>query len=134
MGLALLLIVAAGCGRRGPTLLPVSGVVTLDGRPVAQAGIIFSPAEGGPAASGSTDAQGKFQLRTVNESGAVAGKHLVTVTKQETTGLGDFGAVGPEGIKAIWHVPEKYSNRKTSGLECTVGSDSDDVQIELSSQ
>ncbi len=134
VGLVLLMIFVAGCGRQGPVLLPVSGVVTLDGQPVAEAGVIFTPAEGGPAASGTTDAQGRFQLRTVNESGAVAGEHLVTVTKQETTGLGDFGAVGPEGVKTIWHVPEKYGNRKTSGLKFTVGPDSDDAKIELSSK
>ncbi len=136
LALALLMLVAVGCGRQGPTLLPVSGVVTLDGRPVAEAGLIFTPVEEGPVASGSTDAQGRFQLRTVNEFGAVAGEHLVTVTKQETTGLGDFGAVGPEGVKTIWHVPEKYSNRKTSGLQYTIGPDSDNdtVRIELSSK
>ena len=129
-----LLFAVAGCGDGGLTLVPVAGVVTLDGKPVADAGVIFTPADGGPAASGSTDGEGRFQLHTVNRPGAVSGKHVVTVTKQETTGLGDFGAVGPGGIKTIWHVPEKYSNPKTSGVEFVIGGDSGNLRIELSSR
>ena len=131
---ALALLLVAGCGRQGPTLLPASGVVTLDGQPVAEAGVIFTPTDGGPSASGATDSQGRFELRTVNRPGAVAGKHVATVTKQETTGIGEFGAVGPEGIKTIWHVPEKYSNPRTSGLEYHVDRDSSGFAIELSSR
>jgi len=134
-GLAVLLIGGlAGCGDGGLTLVPAVGVVTLDGKPVADAGVIFTPVGGGPAASASTDSNGRFQLHTVNRPGAVPGEHVVTVTKQETTGLGDFGAVGPGGIKTIWNVPEKYSNPKTSGLEFEVGRNSGNLQIELSSR
>lgn len=131
---AVVLIALAGCGDGGPILVPTSGVVTLDGKPVAEAGVIFTPAEGGPSASAGTDDAGRFELHTVNRPGAVLGKHHVTVTKQETTGLGDFGAVGPAGVKTIWHVPEKYSNPKTSGLEFTIGSNNDNLAIELSSR
>ncbi|MDZ7615631.1 MAG: carboxypeptidase-like regulatory domain-containing protein [Patescibacteria group bacterium] len=131
---AILLTAIAGCGDGGLALVPAAGVVTLDGEPVAEAGVIFTPVDGGPAASGSTDSEGRFQLHTVNRPGTVPGLHTATVTKQQTTGLGDFGAVGPEGVKTIWHVPEKYSNPKTSGLEFEVGRDSGNLRIELSSR
>ena len=44
------LISATGCGRR-PTLAPVSGRVTLDGRPLAFGSVMIQPT-GGPAARG----------------------------------------------------------------------------------
>ena len=123
-----------GCGQKGPRLVPVTGTVTLDGQPVAHAGILFTPVECGPPASGTTDEQGQFRLRTVNREGAVTGEHRVAVTKSETTGVGDFGAVGPEGITVIWHVPEKYSRPKTSGLEAAVDDDGGEFTFELSSK
>jgi len=130
---AIALAALLGCGQKGPRLVPVTGTVTLDGQPVADAGVLFMPVEGGPPASGTTDQQGRFRLRTVNREGAVAGKHRVAVTKSETTGVGDFGAVGPEGIKVIWHVPEKYSRPQTSGLEATVDDGGGEFTFELSS-
>lgn len=114
-----LLVVFVGCDR-GLRLGPAEGTVTLDGKPVADAGMIFTPVDGGPPGTGSTDAQGRFKLRTVNSDGAKVGEHRVTITKQETRGLGPFGPTSPEGIKVIWHVPQKYSNPETSGLTATV--------------
>ena len=86
-GLVLLLYVllltgAAGCGG-GPKLFPVSGLVTLDGQPLADAGVLFVPVDKGPAASGTTDAAGKFRLTTTNRSGAIAGHYGVAISKQE---------------------------------------------------
>ncbi len=81
-----------GCGE-GPKVLPtepVTGIVTLDGKPVADATVIFSPsnAQGKEvyAATATTGADGKYSLTTsfspsVDKPGAVAGEYAVTVTK-----------------------------------------------------
>ena len=85
---AALVAVAAGCG--GEKLAPVSGVVTLDGAPLADASVTFQPvAQGGiDAGSGSyakTDAEGRYTLRTVtgDRRGAVVGKHVVRISQYE---------------------------------------------------
>jgi hypothetical protein len=122
-----------GCGG-GLALVPVSGVVTLDGKPVADAGVLFAPVAGGPPATGGTDANGAFELRTNNRPGAVVGKHRVTVIKRETLGLGPLGPTSPKGIQVIWHVPERYSKAETSGLQLTVERGGGEFPLALSSK
>ena len=110
--------VLAGCG--GPKLLPVSGVVTLDGQPVAGAGVMFLPADKGPATGGTTDATGKFELSTTNRRGIAPGRYRVTVTKREVSGRGMFDTAEAKPQKTRWFVPQKYSDTNTSGLEADV--------------
>ncbi len=78
-----------GCGGREYDLAPVSGRVTLDGKPIADVLISFQPVSTGPNApnpgpgsTGLTDAQGRFTLRSIEpeERGAVVGKHVVRLT------------------------------------------------------
>ena len=133
LGLACLVVALAGCGG-GLERIPVSGTVTLDGKPVEGAAVVFAPAAGGPAASGTTDAQGKFQLTTVNEPGAVPGEHVVTITKQTMHGITEDGMPGPGGIRIEWHVPQRYSNAKTSGLKAAVRSDKREFTFSLTSK
>lgn len=80
--LALIALTAGGCG--GSSLVPVEGVVTLDGNPVADASVVLGPlraTDPGPF-SGSTDSQGKFSLGTADdpEGGAVPGEYFVNIT------------------------------------------------------
>jgi hypothetical protein len=123
-----------GCGSSGPTLIPVKGRVTLDGKPVADAAVGLIPIEGGPMASGVTNADGVFDPSTGNKPGAAPGKHAVTVTKVEEIGYNKDGSVGPRGLRSVWHVPQKYSRRETSGLTATVSADGKDLSLELSSR
>jgi hypothetical protein len=81
----LTLLALAGCGG-GVNAVPVSGIVTVNGKPLENVAVNFAPlgTEGavGPGSSGVTDAQGHFTLKTVDERrvrGAVAGKHRVTL-------------------------------------------------------
>lgn len=69
-------------------VVPVSGRVTLNGKPLAGAVVTFQPRgnskEPRPAGTGSighTDEQGRFSLRMVepNKPGAVVGDHTVTI-------------------------------------------------------
>jgi hypothetical protein len=77
---------AAGCGGGGPNYVPVSGVVTLDGKPYGEAVVVFSPKgtdanpNPGRTSAGETDKDGKFSLKTDDlHVGAVVGKHLIKV-------------------------------------------------------
>ena len=78
-----------GCNSSKFDLAPVSGVVTLDGEPVADARVIFEPQRtgqealsAGPSSNGVTDDEGRFTLETTVEGhrGAVVGAHTVTVS------------------------------------------------------
>jgi hypothetical protein len=83
--LACAVLPVLGCG--GVRLAPVSGRVTLNGQPLANAKVIFQPVakEGvnaGPASQGETNAQGEYTLKTIigDKDGAVVGQHLVSVS------------------------------------------------------
>lgn len=87
--LSLIMLSTIGCGSSEFDMAPVSGVVTLDGEPVADARIIFSPQRtgkealsAGPASDGTTDETGRFTLATSIEgtTGAVVGAHTVTIS------------------------------------------------------
>lgn len=73
----------SGCG--DSSVAPVSGKVTVAGKPVAGIRLVFSPklvgAEGsdpGPWSSGLTNTEGEFTLKTrYKDDGAVIGKHTV---------------------------------------------------------
>lgn len=72
-------LLVAGCGR--PSHLPelgyVSGVVTLDGRPLSQITVYFEPGRGRPSV-GTTDAQGQYTLEFAGGyKGALLGRHTV---------------------------------------------------------
>ncbi|RMG33417.1 MAG: hypothetical protein D6725_15815 [Planctomycetota bacterium] len=86
-----------------PPMGTVSGVVTLDGKPLANATVTFVPVEPAipknkpqsigqrrkpkltvPAAWGVTDDQGRYQLRCFrNQLGAVLGKYKVQISKRQ---------------------------------------------------
>ncbi|NOX99156.1 MAG: DUF4198 domain-containing protein [Verrucomicrobia bacterium] len=91
LGLALLCF--AGCGDPGFSLVPVSGIITLNGKPLANASVVFSPASGqaGPSSVGTTDGQGQYQLTTLDqgETGAVLGSHRVTITTAKSSDPND---------------------------------------------
>jgi hypothetical protein len=122
-----------------PDTAPVTGVVTLDGKPVEGASVSFQAQEGQHSAFGQTNAEGRYQLTTfVSGDGAVPGKYVVTIRKTESVGGNavpqddpNYGKqpLIPPTIKFI--VPEKYSNPKTSGLTATVSEGENDIPFEL---
>ncbi len=138
--LPILLVGIAGCGPRGPVLAPVHGIVTLDGKPVENASVMFVSSKGGRPATGTTNAQGEFKLTTFdNEDGCVLGKQEVSITLKRVEG--SPGTMTPEGlvsgsgtIKTTWIVPEKYSDPKTSGLVAEVVSGNNNCPFALKSE
>ncbi len=79
----------SGCG--GSKLVPVEGVVNLDGKPLEGATVVFLP-DGVPGrpAQGLTAGNGRFRLSTASEPGAAPGDYKVLVTK--TVGILPPGA------------------------------------------
>jgi len=96
-------LVLCGCGDEFD-VAPVSGKVTLDGKPLPDVEVNFQPRGGGgvspgPGSTGITDAEGRYTLKTSEESpkeGAVPGKHIVTMTLV-LAGDADSDAVGGAG-------------------------------------
>lgn len=145
-------IIGCGGGEKGPELAPVSGVVTLDGKPVANASILFNPTAGGQPATGMTDASGKYTLRTKKPGdGAIVGAHGVgitmtkapTATKKKTVATADpsnpevsgpLDNAPPPPKKQDFVVPEKFNSPFTSGLTATVKSGPNDIPFDLKSK
>lgn len=74
------LVGLAGCGTEGPEIAYVSGRVTLDGKPLAGASIVFIPENGRPAGA-RTDENGYYVLNfDERRKGAIPGKSLVRIT------------------------------------------------------
>lgn len=124
-----------GCGASdAPELATVKGTVKLDGSPVPNADIMFIPdskaGTKGPASSAKTDAQGNFELTgTGARSGAIIGKHKVTVTCPAPSS-GD----GTGEAAAKCSVPEKYSDPGTTDISVEVKDGENDIPIELKSK
>jgi len=103
----LVLLVFSGCGGN-PNLAPVEGTVTMDGKPLADATVLFINAQSRPAAA-KTDKNGFYRLSfSDDEPGAYIGKNIVRITTVQGVGLADDGSSIP-GVKET--VPIKYNAR-----------------------
>ena len=120
-----------GCGPNLPDVVPVTGTVIYQGKPLEGAEVSFLRQDEFPA-RGTTDAKGRFRLETYVDSdydldGAIPGEYVVRVVKlellvrPEDTSLADVMARHPEGPKQL--VPLRYTDEKTSDLRATVSED-----------
>ena len=82
------LLMLTGCWSGSAQTARVSGRVTLDGRPLAGASVSFQPTASGnpnpgPGSFGTTDANGRFQLQTIQprKEGAIVGLHIVRISR-----------------------------------------------------
>lgn len=105
----------------------------MGGSPVTGANVTFYPdGAGGQAAAGTTDAQGKYELTTLNANdGAKPGTYKVMISKMETSGLGatmsqeeqtkyleEHGSPPPMETKNA--LPAQYADVTTTPLTATV--------------
>lgn len=85
LALTLGVFILPGCGGDSdvPELMPVTGVITFDGAPLAGADILFTPTSGqGRPASAVTSESGEYTLSfSSRNAGAMLGAHSVTVSK-----------------------------------------------------
>lgn len=111
--LSVVVLLQLGCGSKEGSV-PVSGVVLLDGQPLADANIVLHPvtATGPGPFVATTDSAGKFSLGPTAGpagSGALPGEYRLTITTLKTE-------PGPEGrddavpkVITPERVPENYS-------------------------
>ena len=120
--LSLSLFALAGCGGEHFDVAPVSGVVTLDGQPLADARVGFEPRRkgdnpnAGPGSYAKTDAAGRFELKTLDgQNGAVVTTHDVWIR----TFIAPADRSGEIIEAAAERVPAKYNDATTLTFDVT---------------
>jgi hypothetical protein len=123
IGLVLIAGAATGCEGR-VKIVPVSGKVTLNGRPLPNASVEFLPIVDGvtmvaPGSAAETGPDGVYSLFVVGtgEPGAAVGRHQVTVYVREggpPAQTGESPVIVHEK-KSV--VPARYSNPETLSFE-----------------
>lgn len=108
------LVLLAGCSQENANFAPVSGTVTVKGKPQPNLIVSFLPVtqgtEQGIASSGLTDEQGRFTLKTTGENGiegAMIGSHQVRIRNRIVLGAED--AVVAEKSSAV-KLPSKATD------------------------
>lgn len=121
-GLALASLLSAGCGDGRPEIVPVSGQVLIDGKPLDRGFVRFLP-NGSRASTGKIGGDGRFTLTCVEPGdGAVAGTHRVEVVASELT----------SATTMKWYVPKKYADSKASGVTFEISEPTSEAVIQLS--
>jgi len=110
---ALLLLAAAGCGTDGPEIAYVTGRVTLDGKPLRSASIVFIPENGRPAGA-RTDEDGNYVLNfDESRRGALPGQSTVRINTQRDPEMDENGktvlAGSPETIPMQYNAASKLT-------------------------
>lgn len=139
-----LLSLAAGCGSGAPQLVPVSGAVTLDGKPLAGATVVFYPQLAPDAGASAeviesraiTEADGSFKLINIHDGskGAMTGHHKVTVTKMV---MKDGTVIPPDtdlailGPNARELVPATYTELARTTLTAEVADGGSEIFLDL---
>ena len=125
--LAIIFLTTIGCGGsdRLP-VIPVTGTVTMDGKPLENVSVTFHP-ESGRSANGVTNSEGMFRLTTYDTNdGATVGKHQISLSliqvdiPEEIPDDYDYAA---DAASPLVTIPEKYLSPKTSGLISTIVGD-----------
>lgn len=82
LGLFAVCLMLSGCGGAAvndkPKSEKVTGKITLDGSPLANALVTFSPTDKRDS-TGTTDAEGRYELKFGPNPGAVVGNHTVRI-------------------------------------------------------
>ena len=138
-----LMLFTVGCAKKLPVIVPTEGVVTIDGKPLANATVTFVPQldrfgdESNSVAI--TDEAGRFTLNCNfnNAPGAVEGEHIVLVTESplpdKLRASQDGNAVERYRISlGNRPIPPAYSSVSQSPLRVTVKAGQDPIPLALS--
>lgn len=145
-----------GCSSKGlKGLVPAEGILLYDDQPLAGAIVTFSPKETTPtdrAVSVSTDAEGRFVLKTLGQQGVLPNEYLISVVKNALSNeptareqlrqakeaahqakeAGKRSPPKPRVKKIESLIPSRYNKTATSGLSWTIGPEgARDIRIEL---
>jgi hypothetical protein len=129
--LVLLLPLLAGCGGSS-NFVPVSGRVTLNGKPLANVAVVFSPVgsrgnnDPGPSSGGVTDSDGRYTLTVTgrNTNGAVVGKHKVKFSPSQKD-----DSASDRSTKYKSPLPGKYARKLLEYDVPTGGTDKADFEL-----
>jgi hypothetical protein len=121
----MVLLPVLGCAAEAPKIVPVSGLVTLDGKPLANATVTFSPiakpgeVNAGDGSAGKTNANGEYTLTTSRGvPGAQVGKHRVSISLlAQQAGASDERRRGGPPLEN--KVPARYSDNSELTFEVT---------------
>jgi len=124
-------LILPGC-RRGPPVVFVEGVVTMNGEPIEGANVGFTPigTPGAMPAAGFTDAKGKFVLSTHTAKfggGATVGDYVVIVSKT----IIPPGEEDKDSPKVMLVTPAQYQVKETSPLRATVKNGKNRFEFDL---
>jgi hypothetical protein len=117
----------AGCSKTDPSLVTVSGRVTFNDQPLANAMVTFIPKDGtsGFGGVGKTDAAGKYKLRGSRDdaAGIPPGEYRVVISKRLMPDGSEVPAddkTPPMNSPAKESLPAAYSSMAASTLSATV--------------
>lgn len=115
--LACVLLVSGGCGGEGIERRAVTGIVRLDGKPLPQGTIAFTPVDKGPSAGGPIK-DGAFTL--AKDGGPSPGKYRVEVYASRPSGKTERDAATGETVALTESIiPPKYNRDSTLQVEVT---------------
>lgn len=128
-----LVSLALGCGRSGPPMAAATGTVTMAGKPVAGAIVMFVPASGQPG-DGFTDASGRYTISSRGRPGVAIGRCKVTIVKPTAESSSIDQGSSPEDLQRISEkpvrrepprpdIPEAYARAETTPLTAEVTAD-----------
>lgn len=126
-------VLLSGCGGSGPPMATATGRITMAGKPVAGAIVMFVPASGQPG-DGFTDADGRYAIASRGKAGVVLGAAKVTVVKPSGGAEAASQGSTPEDLQRISEkpakpepaksaIPEKYARAETTDLSAVVTAD-----------
>ncbi len=132
----------SGCGRGIPAIVPVKGMVLLNGQPLPKATVQFVPERSDLGAEFTsmavTDENGEFTLTCgyKDRRGATVGQHTVVVTEagppDELRTSRDYREIQKYQAKlANRPIPPKYGSVSASPLKVEVKEGQEDVKLEL---
>ena len=118
---ALMLAPLLGCGGDEFNMAPVTGTVTLAGKPLEKVMVEFWPESEGPRSIAVTDEAGHFELMTDDgqSKGAVVGSHKIvlrdmSIMNDEVRGRAAADVDLTQGRKP--RISKKYANAQTTKL------------------
>ncbi|UUO06091.1 hypothetical protein M4951_22365 [Blastopirellula sp. J2-11] len=113
--LATIVLALVGCGREGVPRVEVSGAVSLDGQPLKEGMILFSPTGEGPSASGDIR-EGSYEIE--RDAGPSPGNYRVEIRAYRDTGRKrKDAATGLMEDVIVGIIPPKYNNQSTLAVE-----------------
>lgn len=137
--LSFMLVLPACGGKKAMKTESVTGKVTLDGAPLAQATVYFSPVADGASAVGITNDAGEYKLQTAQgaaDAGTTPGSYKVFFTHETVVSPEQKNADGEVTKEEVTKsdIPAKYNSPDTSGFTADVVKGKNTFDFDLSSK